>query len=106
MVLGEVPADWRHRRLTVRVTPEASVSLPALAFLDVEAPETRAVLRRVGDPMVRNRGTEPGALATKRKAPPKQGPPSCRLPHLRPYQWWLRNRDVPLASVGTGRHSW
>ena len=46
MALGEVPADWRHRRLAVRVTPEPSVSLPALALLDVEAPATRAVLRR------------------------------------------------------------
>ncbi len=45
MALGEVPADWRHRRLAVRVMPRASDSIPTLRFLDVEAAETRAMLR-------------------------------------------------------------
>jgi hypothetical protein len=45
MALGEVPADWRHRRLAVRVTPQPSDAIPTLRFLDVEAAETRAVLR-------------------------------------------------------------
>ncbi len=45
MALGEVPADWRHRRHAVRVAPTPSDAIPAIGFLDVEAAETRAVLR-------------------------------------------------------------
>jgi transposase len=45
MALGEVPADWRHRRLAVRATPEPSRAIPAIHFLDIEAAQTRAVLR-------------------------------------------------------------
>jgi hypothetical protein len=45
MSSGEVPADWRHRRLAARVMPVASSKLPAIRFLDVEAARTRAVLR-------------------------------------------------------------
>ena len=45
MALGEVPADWRHRRLAVRTTPSPSDAIPAIRFLDVEAAETRALLR-------------------------------------------------------------
>jgi hypothetical protein len=45
MSLGDVPADWRHRRLAARVIPVPSPKLPAIRFLDVEAAETRAVLR-------------------------------------------------------------
>jgi hypothetical protein len=45
MALGEVPADWRHRRLAVRATPAPSDAIPAIRFLDVEAAETRALLR-------------------------------------------------------------
>ncbi len=45
MSTGEVPADWRHRRLAIRVTPTPSSRLPTIRFLDVEAAETRAVLR-------------------------------------------------------------
>jgi hypothetical protein len=45
MALGEVPADWRHRRLAVRATPEPSRAIPAISFLDIEAAQTRAVLR-------------------------------------------------------------
>jgi hypothetical protein len=45
MSSGEVPADWRHRRLAVRVMPVASEELPAIRFLDVEAAASRAVLR-------------------------------------------------------------
>lgn len=45
MALGEVPADWRHRRLAVRVTPAPSDAAPTVRFLDVEAASTRAVLR-------------------------------------------------------------
>jgi hypothetical protein len=45
MALGEVPADWRHRRLAIRVAPTPSDAIPAIRFLDVEAAETRAVLR-------------------------------------------------------------
>jgi hypothetical protein len=50
MASGEVPADWRHRRLAVRVAPLPSDRLPAVRFLDVEATHTRAVLRaELGD---------------------------------------------------------
>ncbi|MGA8365517.1 MAG: RES domain-containing protein [Solirubrobacteraceae bacterium] len=45
MALGEVPADWRHRRLAVRATPTPSDVVPATRFLDIEAAATRAVLR-------------------------------------------------------------
>jgi hypothetical protein len=45
MAVGEVPADWRHRRLAVRAIPVPSDRLPAIRFLDVEAAETRAVLQ-------------------------------------------------------------
>ena len=45
MVLGEVPADWRHRRLAVRAVPSPSDAIPVVRFLDVEAAETRALLR-------------------------------------------------------------
>jgi hypothetical protein len=45
MAPGEVPADWRHRRLAVRATPTPSDMVPTISFLDVEAAETRAVLR-------------------------------------------------------------
>lgn len=50
MSTGGVPADWRHRRLAIRVTPMPSSRLPTIRFLDVEAAETRAVLRdELGD---------------------------------------------------------
>jgi hypothetical protein len=50
MATGEVPADWRHRRLAVRAMPAPSDRLPAVRFLDVEAASTRAVLRaELGD---------------------------------------------------------
>jgi RES domain len=50
MPLGEVPADWRHRRLAVRVAPTPSDTISTLRFLDVEAAETRAALRdRLGE---------------------------------------------------------
>ncbi len=42
MLSGEVPADWRHRRLEVRATP--SPGQPE-RFLDVEALGTRQALR-------------------------------------------------------------
>jgi len=45
MALNEVPADWRHRRLAVRAVPSPSDALSAIHFLDVEAAETRALLR-------------------------------------------------------------
>lgn len=45
MALGEVPADWRHRRLAVRVVPTPSETVPAIRLLDVESAETRSVLR-------------------------------------------------------------
>jgi hypothetical protein len=45
MSSGEVPADWRHRRLAARVIPVPSPKIPAIRFLDVEAARTRAVLR-------------------------------------------------------------
>ena len=45
MAIGEVPADWRHRRLAVRVTTATDEQYPAPRFLDVEAAATRAVLR-------------------------------------------------------------
>jgi hypothetical protein len=45
MALGEVPADWRHRRLAVRVVPTPSDTVPAIRLLDIESAETRAVLR-------------------------------------------------------------
>jgi RES domain-containing protein len=46
MAAGEVPADWRHRRLAVRVKPVSSERVPKVGFLDVEAVETRSVLRQ------------------------------------------------------------
>ncbi len=45
MALGEVPADWRHRRLAVRAIATPNDSVPTIRFLDVEAAETRALLR-------------------------------------------------------------
>jgi hypothetical protein len=45
MPAGEVPADWRVRRLAVRVRPVETESMPVIRFLDVEALETREVLR-------------------------------------------------------------
>lgn len=45
MSIGEVPADWRHRRLAVRVSLAQDDRLPARRFLDVEAATTRAMLR-------------------------------------------------------------
>ncbi len=45
MALGEVPADWRHRRLAVRDVPTPNDAVPAIRLLDVELAETRAVLR-------------------------------------------------------------
>jgi hypothetical protein len=41
MAAGDVPSDWRAKRLAVRVKPVTD-----LPFLDVEAPETRERLRR------------------------------------------------------------
>lgn len=50
MAVGEVPADWRHRRLAARVMPSPSERLTTIRFLDVEAAQTRAVLRsELGD---------------------------------------------------------
>ncbi|HST55233.1 MAG TPA: RES family NAD+ phosphorylase [Solirubrobacteraceae bacterium] len=46
MALGEIPADWRHRRLAVRAQPAPGETIPTIRFLDVEAAETRAVLRQ------------------------------------------------------------
>jgi hypothetical protein len=45
MSIGDVPADWRNRRISVRAGPIPSSRLPTISFLDVEAAETRAVLR-------------------------------------------------------------
>jgi hypothetical protein len=45
MALGEVPADWRHRRLAVRAVPVTDDTTPTIRCLDVEAAETRALLR-------------------------------------------------------------
>jgi hypothetical protein len=45
MALGEVPADWRHRRLAVRITPAPTDAMPTIRFLDVEAAATRSILR-------------------------------------------------------------
>jgi hypothetical protein len=44
MPAGEVPADWRVRRLAVRVRPVEEDRIPIL-FLDIEALPTRQVLR-------------------------------------------------------------
>jgi len=41
MMVGGVPADWRHRRLKARITTEG-----ALPFLNIEAPQTREWLQR------------------------------------------------------------
>ena len=43
MLSGEVPADWRHRRLAVRVRPVENGS--TVRFLNVETLDTRQVLR-------------------------------------------------------------
>lgn len=32
MALGEVPTDWRHRRLAVRAAPASSKAIPVIAF--------------------------------------------------------------------------
>lgn len=45
MAIGGVPADWRHRRLAVRIVLATDERYPAARFLDVEAATTRAVLR-------------------------------------------------------------
>jgi hypothetical protein len=45
MALGEVPADWRHRRLAVHAALSPSDTIPAIRFLDVEAAQTRSLLR-------------------------------------------------------------
>ena len=45
MALGEVPADWRHRRLAVCAVPATDDTNPTIRCLDVEAAETRALLR-------------------------------------------------------------
>lgn len=46
MAVGEVPADWRHRRLAVRVSfPDAGKLPEGVRFLDVEALKTRQKLR-------------------------------------------------------------
>ncbi len=45
MALGEVPADWRHRRLAVRAIARPNDAIPTIRFLDVEAAETRSLLR-------------------------------------------------------------
>ena len=42
MAPGNIPADWRHRRLAVRATPADGSEA---VFLDVESSATRAVLR-------------------------------------------------------------
>lgn len=46
MGIGQVPADWRHQRLLVKVDFEATTARPVLRFLDVEARETREHLRK------------------------------------------------------------
>jgi RES domain len=43
MLSGEVPADWRYRRLAVRAAPESNGTPPR--FLDVENLATRETLR-------------------------------------------------------------
>lgn len=45
MAVGEVPADWRLRRLAVRVVAGTDERYPEARFLDVEAAGTRALLR-------------------------------------------------------------
>ena len=52
MHIGEVPADWRQRRLAVKVkfTDETGRFADGVQFLDVESADTRAVLRdELGD---------------------------------------------------------
>ena len=51
MSLGAVPADWRHRRLAVRVRPR-----PGFDFLDVEATRTHQVLREELAPVLTHLG--------------------------------------------------
>jgi hypothetical protein len=45
MGVGEVPADWRHQRVAIRVEFQSTASRPNLRFLDVEALQTRQLLR-------------------------------------------------------------
>ncbi len=45
MPAGEVPADWRVRRLAVRARPVEDDRIPTIRFLDVEALQTRQALR-------------------------------------------------------------
>lgn len=46
MGVGEVPADWRHQRLAIRVKLKPTASRPSTRFLDVEALATRQRLRK------------------------------------------------------------
>jgi hypothetical protein len=46
MGVGQVPADWRHQRVLVRVDFEPTESRPSLHFLDVEARSTRGHLEK------------------------------------------------------------
>lgn len=46
MGVGQVPADWRHQRVLVKVDFEATRSRPSLSFLDIEARGTREFLQR------------------------------------------------------------
>jgi RES domain len=46
MGIGEVPADWRQRRLAVRVTFPPDPRFDQIQFLNVDSGETREVLRQ------------------------------------------------------------
>lgn len=46
MGIGQVPADWRHQRIIVRVELFPTEARPNLRFLDVESIETRQRLRK------------------------------------------------------------
>lgn len=81
MGVGEVPADWRHRRLAVRVMPSPSERLAAIRFLDVEAAPTRAVLRsELGDLLAYHGYADKLAILTTRggRRRSRRGSPRAR----------------------------
>lgn len=52
MGIGQVPADWRHQRVLIRVELKPTAARPSLCFLDIEARRTRDHLRKVLGPVL------------------------------------------------------
>jgi hypothetical protein len=66
MGVGQVPADWRHQRVLIRAEVEANQARPNLMFLDVEARNTRAHLRKALAPLLAFYGIDDLDVATVR----------------------------------------